>query len=1193
MLIANMADIHNQGGEKLHVVGAAFSEAMRECGKRGVDIVNLAGDLFEDPCFALGRDTQAGDVIRAAAEPILDFLAGKYHSTGQQKRVNIVSGNHDDPGPGHATALEVFKGVPGITIIDSIVGDRLPFHFSSSENISIAFLPWEWNAKILADNPEALNLSPEDYILWMLKHRRSRLESIRNIWGDTRSFKMIVGHAEIDGAVNRYKALPPGSHHVYHIDELRDTGANHLAFGHYHKRQMDCYIGSLIQLNHGEESNPVGFQIVDSANGSVEWVDVECPRYYTINASQYINDLPEHDDFNYSEDYDHVKIRDTAENLALIHGSLPRFVRKEALPSSAQVRVREGIDKVTQDTTPLELLKMWIDANRLENDFGEKLASLLEEFPLSAGDEAHGSFELLREITLSNFGPFGEEPVSIKPAPAGLIAIIGRTGSGKTHLLEACFAVLFNCFPFYPGTIYDSVRRGFKGRAEISIKFVAAGGREFHAVRRVKMPERKQEAFLWEFIGSVKKALANGSEGSFSREITSLIGSKEQFLATVFRSQHDTGSLVKLKPQDRMELMRSMIGASQFEDSHERAKERVKVLQGETSAREARARTLQAAQCSAVGVWLWRSLEDRVEMIKVEIGLLQGSLVELEAERERLRSEIARAPDSDKRRQELSETISRMLTKSQKFSDRIDEYTEEINNNLAAIGGLTDLTIKLASRDRLRVELEETQEAERQAAVFQGKVRAAELELQIAQTAVEQARKAMIDDIESRREAYVFEIASKRSLIDNELSIINRDARATSRELTELETKAELLDRAGCKAQGFLTCAFIDDARRTASKERIEELNQALHEYARIVKEGDFAHGAREELAIAEAEAKDIKHRRHLKDALAQAEAVWSERKDDVAKAFTKGGKAAPKRSSTAITLELNSLADIEIKIDRIQRLAEELPKKHEFVADMKFERLNVVSQWKDAKKELELLEQGVSGEVHEMFSAIETKIKSHREELASAQREVGSTSAELKASLDAVNELDGLNSELASSRESIAELTSISQFFGPSGAPQILIDTALPRINTILSELLSNVNSEYGIVISTQRENKSGTVKEGLFINITDGFGNICDILETSGGEQNLYREFIRLAFGAYNAERSGAHHGVMFIDEPTIGLDFNNLVPQLLDIFVSLTDRFNQIIFIEHNPLFIAGAQMKVLVERPHNGLASVSIV
>ncbi len=129
---------------------------------------------------------------------------------------------------------------------------------------------------------------------------------------------------------------------------------------------------------------------------------------------------------------------------------------------------------------------------------------------------------------------------------------------------------------------------------------------------------------------------------------------------------------------------------------------------------------------------------------------------------------------------------------------------------------------------------------------------------------------------------------------------------------------------------------------------------------------------------------------------------------------------------------------------------------------------------------------------------------------------------------------------EFSSERETLAEKIArhktLERAFGKDGVPALLIEQALPQIETRANDLLARLsNGQMSIRFVTQAEykdKKREDLKETLDIQISDGAGQR-DYEMYSGGEAFRVNFAVRLALSEVLAQRKGARLQTLIIDE------------------------------------------------------------
>jgi exonuclease SbcC len=140
-----------------------------------------------------------------------------------------------------------------------------------------------------------------------------------------------------------------------------------------------------------------------------------------------------------------------------------------------------------------------------------------------------------------------------------------------------------------------------------------------------------------------------------------------------------------------------------------------------------------------------------------------------------------------------------------------------------------------------------------------------------------------------------------------------------------------------------------------------------------------------------------------------------------------------------------------------------------------------------------------------------------------------------------------------------------LAEAFGKKGIQALLIETALPEIETEANRLLGRMtDNRMHVKIETQRETKKGDTVETLDINIADELGTR-NYEMFSGGEAFRINFAIRIALSKLLARRAGAPLPTLIIDEG-FGTQDNAGIERLRDAINSIQDDFDKIIVITH---------------------------
>ena len=340
MKAAIVADLHMRG-KKLEDKKKAWERAVDEIIARKVDMVILAGDIFDTRNIG-GREASTGTVYRAFMDQLQKLVDASI-------KVILLLGNHELATGDQLSALETLKGT-GLAVIDTF--DQ----FVVLEDLKVVFVPW---------------VAPTE-------DRDKKLEAwfarIKKYWAKSKSYKLVVGHLTVKGALLPSGVSIQGSEFEVTQEQLEATGADLIVLGHIHKRQQIGknihYVGALTQDSFGDEGNPQGFMIIDTEKRTHEFVEIDAPEYHTLNGwEKFTKPLP--------KDGDYVKYRfkEKPENLEELLGGDRATV--EIIPDREEVkREIEGVEAGRSDN---ELLDSYLTHRGWEKPARERMIKRAKE----------------------------------------------------------------------------------------------------------------------------------------------------------------------------------------------------------------------------------------------------------------------------------------------------------------------------------------------------------------------------------------------------------------------------------------------------------------------------------------------------------------------------------------------------------------------------------------------------------------------------------------------------------------------------------------------------------------------------------------------------------------------------------------------------------------------------------------------
>lgn len=175
-----------------------------------------------------------------------------------------------------------------------------------------------------------------------------------------------------------------------------------------------------------------------------------------------------------------------------------------------------------------------------------------------------------------------------------------------------------------------------------------------------------------------------------------------------------------------------------------------------------------------------------------------------------------------------------------------------------------------------------------------------------------------------------------------------------------------------------------------------------------------------------------------------------------------------------------------------------------------------------------------------------------------------------------------------------IARHKTLERAFSKDGVPALLIEQALPQIETRANELLDRLSDgQMSIRFVTQAEykdKKRNDLRETLDIQISDGAG-VRDYEMYSGGEAFRVNFAIRLALSEVLAQRKGARLQTLVIDEGFGSQDIQGR-QRLLEAINLVKDDFAKILVITHLEELKDAFPTRIEVEKTVRG-SGVSVI
>jgi DNA repair exonuclease SbcCD ATPase subunit len=744
---ALFGDLHYD--EKNHkILKDYFGRLLEKIIAEKVNLIINLGDTFHNYNIA-GKNETMGSIFSSFLEPLHKYVIS------EKIPMVILEGTHDQARVGQRGALAPLEKTYGVKIItepQTIVGKELV----------LGCLPWyrpcaPEDIRTKNDLDNFYKKSCSDLIKMFTKEFKKYPDRV----------KWIIGHCNMSGAVTESGYIMREVPFEFTEEQLLSTGANGISFGHIHKRQ-GVYIGPPWQISFKDSGNDTGYQIVtidDEQHIFSEYHQFDdAPKYFIFSKDEYKEDK--------FRSIDHVRVLG---NIKKVVPSNVEIIPEVALTPTIK---REKTIEFSDDKT--KLFKEWLKINNIEDS--EKYLLELSDIIKSVPDVSisyTGCIDRICKLQISGFGPHKDTEQDIENDD--LIGISGKTGSGKTFLLEIPAAVNYNRFPTRKFLAQDYCTEDF---GKISYTFLAKG-KKYIASRIFKKVGDK-----WESEASLTE---DGQRGQgpklkdFDSAIAEFIGDKSVMMAGCMSCQTRAGDLVKAQPADRKEVLSKIFGIDSLLMIADEAGKRITPIKYELSSTQNELNRLSSLVNTLPEVIKQgREYKKTIESLKLELDKLQedADIIGKEYTNKQVEYKVLQkeAADLNSFKEEHTETVKEkeLLEKSVTNIVIVSDLAEKEQELRSSLEQLKEEYEEICNSTKLRSELAET---------FNGYT-------------------AKIEDLETT------------------IAVGNK-------ELQNCLKKKEFLKTVGCNKTGLFACVLIDDAKSLVDQipkveKCIEHSNKAI-----------------------------------------------------------------------------------------------------------------------------------------------------------------------------------------------------------------------------------------------------------------------------------------------------------------------------------------------------------------------------
>lgn len=757
------------------------------------------------------------------------------------------------------------------------------------------------------------------------------------------------------------------------------------------------------------------------------------------------------------------------------------------------------------------------------------------------------------------------DPVTVDLAslPAGLIAVTGPNGEGKSTLVEAPIAALYRGFPSRDGrplVDYATTRDAF-----LEAVFTVDTRGTYRARVNLDGQRRAADAVLVHTApDGTTTTLNDGKLSTYDEAVARVFPSLELLLASAVAAQNRAGSFITKERRGRKELLGQLLGLDRFEAMSTTARQaaaRCDAVAGELNAQR---RVLEPEAATDVGAAIAEEHAQAVAGIEEIVrGLeqLDAEKAGLVAQRDELRTDAMAHERAQERLRALAAEAASLLVRHtglerQRDAAHTTAQTEDQTLDGNSRRAQADFNARIAKN---RGVLERAVE-----------VRAAADAIRIARNALT-AVDAQLEASTAAGDRWQAELqAAQRSASEAQMAV---------RDLERATRTAERL--AGvCDA-----CTFVADAREAqaslpALQALVDDLPRRIEVRAQIEETGRARKTSHDQM-VAE-------RQRLLREIAALApDAELLPRLEEAEHRITELEQLRDQDGATTAALR-------RAVAERLQAMVADLAGQVTDVDGLMMANAVAVTHAR-AERDRTAAAAATLADVDAQLAALEVTGREFTSGHARLQATVTALVHRQTAWRAKAAQIEAIAHQVAEIAGEAREWALLAKALGRDGLPVLEIDAAGPTVSAYTNDLLAVCfGPRFTVELITQADKADGKgTKEVCDLRVLDNLrgGDARELTDLSGGEQILVDEALKNALALFiNARQAGAVE-TMWRDETTGPLDPENAL-RYVDMLRRVREigHVRHVLFVSHNPAAAARADVqlrladgRVTVHRP----------
>ncbi len=800
--------------------------------------------------------------------------------------------------------------------------------------------------------------------------------------------------------------------------------------------------------------------------------------------------------------------------------------------------------------------------------------------------------------------------------------ISGDNGNGKSSLIDAMTWALWG--KTRARSDDDIIHQG-QNDVAVELDF-AIGERLYRIIRKHARPKSRRASgqTVLDFQTATEdgfRSIAGNTLTETQQRITDTLHMDyETFINSAFLRQGHADEFTIKRPQERKDVLANILGLAVYDHLEEAAKEQARQRENERAQLE--------SSIGDIGDELARKPELEAELAQAESQLAQinGTVTEREARLNRQRREKEALENKKMQMAQLEEYIAQAEKDILQWRDQLEQRQNRISEFETLLADREAIEAGYQQLSDLKKSLDELDKKFRQQNILEKRQHELQMAIERAQSAVlaehrlaqsqmveleasYQKLPALRDELrqvemkgqqQAERENALSEKRQGHQRLQAQVNRLEPAINQLEKDIAEIGEKLAML-RAGHEARCPLCETELGEeglqlieqkygAEREAKGKSLKtsqaELSQRLAEASTLEQEI-----SRLEMELNQERAAIHRQDESLRNELTKAENAGqqlAEKKTELAeieqRLAEKSFAAAEQKALAGISTELAVLGyDAGQHEELRQRLAGLQHYENAHLSLAEAERLinqeraaatSAEAAIKDHQQRLGTDKQNQTKLTQELnaLPQIEQALSEAEAEYQAAtarQKTAQETLWNLKARLERLAQLEDKRKEKEKELDKAVKEEGIyrelAQAFGKRGIQAMLIESALPEIETEANKLLSRMtDNRMQVKIETQRETKKGEPMETLDIYISDELGTRRYEM-FSGGEAFRINFAIRIALSRLLARRAGAPLRTLIVDEG-FGTQDSHGLEKIKEAINSIQEDFDKILVITH---------------------------